>query len=150
MSFVDCTATAVIFEDEIRAKTVFEPDQIVIQTVFTPLLTYSAAIIAYVEANFETDKEKNELCRAVPLADTPAEWITSTLGNMMNSFTWSQNKELNRWTNKCRLNPNAAAAREAREQEPNPAHAEMISKIRNATLPAVMNAQKILAEAQSG
>jgi len=114
--YVDCTARAVDFVGE-ATKPVFEPDLITLQAVFAPLVTYSAAIIAYVEANFETDKEKNGLCAPVPLADTPEEWMASSLGNMMNSYNWSQNKAMNQWTNRCRHN----------------------------SIPAVMNVQELIA-----
>lgn len=139
--YIDCTARAVEFLGE-STKPVFEPGLITLQAVFAPLVTYSAAVIAYVEANFETDKEKNELCPPVPLADTPEEWMASTVGNIMNSFQWSQNKEMNKWTALCRLNPSAAAIREGAGKEP--AHQALIDRIRQNTLPAVMNVRKLM------
>ncbi len=145
--YIDCTARAVVLEEDEPTKTVFQGDLITLQVVFAPLLTYSAAVIAYVEANFETDKEKNSLCTPVQLADTPAEWMPSTLGNMWNSFNWSQNKELRRWTDQCRLNPNAAAIREGAGKEP--AHKELIGRIRQNSMPAMMNVQKLIAESNS-
>lgn len=140
--YIDCTARAVEFEGE-STKPVFEPGLITLQAVFAPLVTYSAAVIAYVEANFESDKEKNSLCLPVQLADTPEEWIQSTLGNMMNSYNWSQNKELNKWANGCRLNPNFAAIQEGAGKDP--AHKEILRSIKQNTLMAVMNAQKLTA-----
>ena len=144
--YVDCTARAVEFKEE-STKPVFEPGLITLQAVFAPLVTYSAAVIAYVEAHYETDKEKNGLCIPVELADTPEEWMASTLGNMMNGYNWSQNKELNEWTNRCRLNPNAAAIREGAGREPS--HREIIGRIKQGTLPAVMNVQKLIAQLPS-
>ncbi|MEM7115363.1 MAG: NAD(P)/FAD-dependent oxidoreductase, partial [Chloroflexota bacterium] len=143
MLYIDCTARAVDFIDE-SMKPVFEPGLITLQAIFAPLVTYSAAVIAYVEANFETDEEKNELCKPVPLADTPAEWLPSTLGNMTNSFTWSQNKAMSKWTNSCRLNPNFAAIREGAGQDA--AHKAILRRIRNNTIPAVMNAHRLMEE----
>lgn len=139
--YVDCTARAVEFVGE-SMKPVFEPGLITLQAVFAPLVTYSAAVVAYVEANIETDKERNELCKVVPLADTPAEWIPSTLGNMTNSFAWSQNKEMNRWISTCRLNPSAAAIREGAGASDD--HKAIVRRIRNGTLPAVLNAHKLM------
>ena len=52
---------------------------------------------------------------------------------------------MNKWTNGCRLNPNAAAIREGAGREP--AHRELIGRIRENTLPAVMNAQRLMAQA---
>ena len=144
--YIDCTARAVEFEDE-PTKTVFEPELITLQAVFAPLVTYSAAVIAYVEAHFETDKEKNALCIPVELADTPEEWMASTLGNMMNAFNWSQNKEMNRWTSRCRLNPNAASIREGAGKIPE--NREILNRIKQNSLPAVMNTQRLIAELSS-
>ncbi len=141
--YIDCTARAVELGDA-ATKTVFQGDLITLQVLFAPLLTYSAAVIGYVEANFETDKEKNELCIPVQLADSPEEWLQSTVGNMTNSFAWSQNKPMNKWTNACRLNPNAAAIREGAGKSDE--HRALVRRIRNASIPAVLNAHKLMAE----
>ncbi|MEM7336758.1 MAG: NAD(P)/FAD-dependent oxidoreductase, partial [Chloroflexota bacterium] len=141
--YIDCTARAVVFVGE-SVKPVFNGDIITLQAVFAPLVTYSAAVIAYVEANFESEKEKNDLCPPVELADTPEEWIASTIGNIMNSFLWSQNKEMNKWTATCRLSPSSAAIKEGAGRSPE--HQELINRIRQNTLPGVMNARKLMEE----
>ncbi|MFT7583598.1 MAG: hypothetical protein ACI9EW_000012 [Cellvibrionaceae bacterium] len=141
--YIDCTARAVEFVGE-STKPVFEPGLITLQAVFAPLVTYSAAVIAHVEASCETDAEKNALCPPVELADTPEEWIASTLGNMMNAYSWSQNKEMNKWANQCRLNPNAAAIREGAGKDP--VHKEILGRIKQNTLLAVMNVQRLIAD----
>ena len=101
---VDCTATAVQF----GAKTVpvFADNRITPQAVIAPLAATSAALTAYVEANFDSEEEKNRLCTPVTLADTPAEWIRSFMANTMNQNTWVQHPGLQAWYAKCRLNPN--------------------------------------------
>lgn len=144
--YIDCTARAVEFEGE-PTKPVFEPGLITLQAVFAPLVTYSAAVIAYVEAHFDTDAEKNELCKPATLADTPGEWLASTLVNMTNSYAWSQNKAMRAWTDQCRLNPNAAAILEGAGSEP--AHRAILRRIKHTTLPAVLNAHKLIATLSS-
>ncbi|MEM7345614.1 MAG: NAD(P)/FAD-dependent oxidoreductase [Chloroflexota bacterium] len=141
--YINCTARAVDFKAE-TTKPIFEASLITLQTLFAPLVTYSAAVIAYVEANFETDEEKNGYCTPVELADTPEEWMGSTLGSMINTNAWSQNKALKQWTRSCRLNPNAAAVREGAGKDP--AHKALTGRIRQNMLPAVMNIQKLMAE----
>ena len=141
--YIDCTACAVVFVGE-TTKPIFEPKRITLQMVSAPLVSYSAAVIAYVEAHYDSDDEKNRLCQPVEVADTPAEWIRSTLGNMLNSYNWMQDKALNRWTSRCRLNPNAAAIREGAGTEP--AHLEIRKRIRDNSLPAVMNGQRLMAQ----
>ena len=143
--YIDCTARAVELEE--MTTTVFTPGLITLQVVFAPLLTYSAAIIAYAEANFETDKEKNEVCPPVTLADTPEEWMASSVGNLMNTFIWSQNKEMGRWTSTNRLNPGSAAIKEGAGRSPE--HREIIGRIRQNVLPAVMNLRRLIEELPS-
>ncbi len=140
--YIDCTARAVELGD-VPTKPIFEEGLITLQAVFAPLVTYSAAVIAYLEAHFETDKEKNTLCTPIVLADTPAEWMASTLGNMNNSYLWSQNKPMNKWTSACRLNPSAAAIREGAGKSDD--HKAILRRIKHATVPAAMNAHKLIA-----
>ena len=106
--YVDCTASAVDFTSK-RTVPVFGPGRITIQPVFAPLASYSAAIVAHVEASYDDDAERNALCTPVPLADTPAEWPASTLGNLANQQAWAQDRAMQSWTRSCRLNPSSAA-----------------------------------------
>lgn len=138
--FVDCTATAVIFNDE-TTKPVFEPGLITLQAVFAPLVTYSAAIIAHAEACLEDDDKKNMLCKPVELADTPAEWIRSTVGNLMNQNAWSQVPEMKAWVNKCRLSPVASALKEGAMEDIS--NQKLMGSIGQKAIPAIMNVQKL-------
>ena len=141
--YVDCTARAVELDDAEPTKPVFQPGLITLQALFAPLVTYSAAVTAFIEANFETDEEKNGLCIPVMLADTPGGWIGSTLGNLTNSFAWSQNKAIDAWTKQCRLNPFAAAFAEGAGKDPE--NRKIMRRIRNNTLLAVLKAQQLMA-----
>ena len=141
--FVDCTATAVIFSDE-TTKPVFEPGLITLQAVFAPLVTYSSAIIAHAEASFDDDDKKNMLCKPVELADTPAEWIRSTVGNLMNQNAWSQAPEMKAWVNKCRLSPVASALKEGAMEDPD--NQKLMGSIGQKAIPAIMNVQKLYDE----
>ena len=59
--FIDCTATAVPFEQRANAKPFFAGDLITLQLAQTPFVPYSAALAAFVEVNFDSDAEKNNL-----------------------------------------------------------------------------------------
>ena len=63
--FIDCTATAVPFEQSKNVTPIFNGDTITLQMAQVPLIPYSAALAAFVEANFDDDGEKNNL---TPLA----------------------------------------------------------------------------------
>ena len=134
--YIDCTATAVEFNAG-DSRPVFEDGLITLQALRAPLVTFSAAIAAFVEAHFATDKEKNKLCGPVILADTPAEYVASLIGNMMNQKAWSQDREIREWLNNCRLNPLGSTVRDADPN--NPEQMAILSRIRDSSIPAVTN-----------
>ena len=146
--YIDCTATAVIFEGDERTRPVFEEGLITLQAVFAPLVTYSAAIIARIEAGFKSVDEKNALATPVKLADTPYEWMGSVAQNMMNQNIWSQNPHMRKWVNQCRLNPAASAIGEVSFDEAG--NAEIMNRIQASAIPAVMNMHKLMSAFRPG
>jgi hypothetical protein len=101
--YIDCTASAV----EPRAMPpIFNGKTIVLQLVRAPLPTFSAALIAYVEAHYPDDAEdvaKNKLCGNVPFPHTLAEYPRTVMVNMMNQMQWNQDKTLHVWMRESRL-----------------------------------------------
>jgi hypothetical protein len=101
--YVDCTASAV----EPRAmQPIFQPKKIVLQLVRAPLPTFSAALIAYVEARYPEDAgdaTKNKLCGNVPFPHTLADYPRTMMVNMMNQMQWGQDKTLRAWMRESRL-----------------------------------------------
>lgn len=98
--YIDCTASAV----EYRARqAIFQPGKIVLQVVRAPLPTFSAAMIAYVEAHYADDAQKNTLCADVPFPQTLAEYPHTMMVTMMNQMQWSQDKTLRNWMRETRL-----------------------------------------------
>lgn len=98
--FIDCTASAV------RPKPlqpVFQPGRIVPQLVRVPFVSFSAALIAYVEAHGEDDAARNRLCTPVPFTHTLADYPRMLLMNLMNQGLWAQDKTLREWTRRSRL-----------------------------------------------
>lgn len=138
--YIDCTATAVEFGAETRS--VFDHDLITIQSLFSPLVTLSASIVGYVEAHYDDDETKNRLCSPNILADTPAEWMQSFLGNLMRQKMWSEEPALNKWLGANRLSPFGKMG-DPRLLE-DPAKAAVVQRI-GATAPAAaMNLQKLI------
>ncbi len=108
---IDCTASAVEKRPAV-SQPVFEGNKILLQLVRIPMPSFSAALIAYVEAHYGNDlgdegpagdAKKNALCGAVPFPDSLAGYVASTFGNMRNQFVWSQDKTLRAWTRESRL-----------------------------------------------
>lgn len=143
--YIDCTATAVQFTD---AKTVpvFAGDRITLEALRAPLVTISAALTGFVEANFDTEEEKNRLCTPVELADTPAEWMASFFGNMMNQNAWSQEPKIRAWLAGCRLDPSRDMDGSGK---PDAAQLAMRERMGASIKAAMKNLQHLLAGARS-
>lgn len=100
---IDCTASAV---EQRPIAPIFRGNKVLLQMVRVPLPTFSAALIAYMEAHYEDDEgdaTKNRLCGTVPFPDSPDSYPRSILANMVNQFHWSQDKVLRNWIRDSRL-----------------------------------------------
>jgi hypothetical protein len=97
---IDCTASAV---EPRPVVPVFQGDRVVLQMVRLPLPTFSAALIAWVEAHGPDDATKNRLCGSVPFPWTLADYPGALLANMRNQYHWSQDKALRTWIRESRL-----------------------------------------------
>lgn len=107
--FIDCTATAVPFNARANVKPFFDGDRITLQLVQTPFVPYSAALAAFLEANFETDAEKNALCPPTPLTDSSDTYPYAVMVNLFSNGILSQNEKTNAFNARSRLHPTAPA-----------------------------------------
>lgn len=102
---IDCTARAVPFAAAENAGPQFRGDTIVLQPVLAPLVTFSAALTAFLEAHWDDDATRNQLARPADLTDTPATFPYAFMMNLMNRGTWMQTPEIAAWLAKSRLDP---------------------------------------------
>ena len=107
--FIDCTASAVPFELRNRSRPFFEEGLITLQATQTPLIPYSAALAAFVEANFDTDEERNAIVPVSPLTDTVNTYPAVVAANLRSMGILSQNPKVSEWNNKSRLHPSGPA-----------------------------------------
>jgi len=136
---VDCSASAI---SNLETKPVFQGDVITPQTVRSYQPVFSAAVIAYVEATYATEAEKNKLCQVVPLPNHNTDWLKMTAAMMQNQFTWSQDKTLGKWILNNRLDGFGQVVKNVdRSNEKNVA---ILNKFKNNALPAMMNLQKLM------
>lgn len=98
--FIDCTASAVRFKETVP---VFQGQRIVVQLLRAPLIAFSAALTAHVEASCGDEAQKNRLCMPVPFPRTAAEYPRTIAANLGNAFTWGQDAALRPWIRDCRL-----------------------------------------------
>ncbi|UTW54282.1 hypothetical protein [Kordiimonas sp. SCSIO 12610] len=141
--YIDCTASAVEFLDK-TTKPMFTETLITIQAVRAPLVSYSAAVVGYVEAHYDDDKKKNALCTPIMLSDTMYEWMVSFFGNMLNQNAFSGEKDFQKWSLGNRLDPFGTVAKSADMTDPK--QAAIMMKLRDNAMPAAMNLQKLIAE----
>lgn len=135
---VDCTASAV----EVRPiQPVFQGDRIVPAIVRLPLPTFSAALIAWVEAHHDDEATKNRLCQVVPFPHTLAGYVKAQMVSSMNQFQWGQDKVLRQWMRESRLD---GFGRLMSGISPDDAEKHAIlGRMRSAAMPAMMNMQKL-------
>ncbi|BDI61998.1 NAD(P)-binding protein [Qipengyuania nanhaisediminis] len=107
--FVDCTASAVPFEQRLNTQPFFDGGRITLQLAQTPFVPYSAALAAFVEANFETDAEKNNLLPPAPLTDSTLTYPYAVMANLMSTAILSANEKTNEFNAKSRLHPTGPA-----------------------------------------
>jgi hypothetical protein len=98
--YIDCTASAV---ERRPAIPIFDGNLITPQLVRAPQPAFSAALIAYVEANYEDDAKKNQLCGTVPFPHTIDQYPACNIANMMNQMAWMQDAKLGKWIRDSRL-----------------------------------------------
>jgi hypothetical protein len=98
--FIDCTASAV---EPRPLQPIFQGERIVLQLVRLPQPAFSAALVAYVEAHYDSDERKNGLCGTVPFTHTLDDYARAMRANMRNQFQWGQDKALRQWIRDSRL-----------------------------------------------
>ncbi len=137
--FIDCSATAV--EDR-PAVPVFQSDLIIPQMIRLPQPAFSAALTAYVEANYEDDTTKNGLCGSIHLPRTLDLYPRAVLGNMMNQLAWSQDPKLREWIRESRLDGfgKVIAAVDPTDMK----KVAILKKFRSFSMPAAANLTKLI------
>lgn len=98
--YVDCTAKAFSRRPPVP---VFNGDQITLQQVRPGRLSFSAAFIAHVEAVYDDDAIKNDLCAPISTPDIAADWLTNVLSDLRNGRRWATEKALRPWIAEHRL-----------------------------------------------
>lgn len=138
---IDCSASAIT---NLETKPIFQGNLITPQTVRSYQPVFSASVVAYVEAKFEDDTKKNELCQVVQLPNHDTDWIPMMAAQMQNQFTWSQNKEMRRWVRNNRLDGfGKLVAGVDRHDEKKMA---ILKRLRDNAFPAAMKLQQFMRE----
>lgn len=141
--YVDCSASAAQLRP---AVPVFDGDTITPQFVRPFQPTFSAAMIAFVEARYDSDEVKNQICGVVPLPDDPQSWLTMQASSMLNQLRWSGERELRRWITASRLDGFSAVTRSIDADNPEDAGAvDVLRRFRSAATAAGAHLPGLLA-----
>ena len=83
---------------------IFEDRKITLQSVRTCQQVFSAAFIGHVEANYQENTHKNEICKPVPHPNTDIDFLRNNLADSINQTKWDEDPNLRQWLQNCRLN----------------------------------------------
>jgi hypothetical protein len=84
---------------------IWEPNAIRLQTVRAGFPCFCAALIGFVEATRDDDRERNRLCPPNAYADTLASWAQMQARGTLASRSYSAEADIGAWANSCALNP---------------------------------------------
>lgn len=139
---IDCSASAI--RPDTKIIPIFNGNVITPQTIRSYQPIFSAAVIAHVEVNYETEEEKNKICGVVPLPNHDTDWIRLLAAMMTNQFNWSKDKPLRKWITENRLD---GFSKMIRNVSPDDTEKQaIIKKMRKYAMPAMMKLQQYIAE----
>lgn len=142
--FIDCTATAATRLD---VSPIWEGKRITPSLLQAPLVSLSASIAGFIEVSFDTNEEKNALAVPIQMTDTPEHYPQAMLGNVMNRILWSQSPAIMNFLKTARLDP-AQRMRSAMAGVSDSVRNDA-GQIRDATIAAIPNLKKLVAENKS-
>jgi hypothetical protein len=98
--YIDCSADGL---ERRSPKTVFDGNRITLQSLRGCQQVFSAALTAHVEAAYQDDETRNELCEPVPHPNTDIDWLSTTMAEQRNQARWLQDNDLFEWLCGARL-----------------------------------------------
>ncbi|MBS7808531.1 FAD/NAD(P)-binding protein [Variovorax sp. PCZ-1] len=140
--YINCTASGV---EPRPSEPMFQPGRIVPQLLRAPLVTFSAAVCAYVEVHYDDDALKNKICAVVPFPRDLSGYVTASIANMVNQVSWSQNKKLRQWMTDSRLDGFSKMTASIEEDEHD--KIAILMDLRANGMAAMDNVKKLMASA---
>ncbi|MEC7916285.1 MAG: NAD(P)-binding protein [Actinomycetota bacterium] len=137
---VDCTADGLANRP---VRPIFAPGHLTLQTVRTCQQVFSAAFIAHVEAAYDDDETKNDICKVVPHPNDTLDWVRTTMDNALNSIRWNSDPDLKEWLSHARLD---GFSRAKRDKVRDPSQKELVERIMEATPVALGKLDQYLKE----
>jgi hypothetical protein len=136
--YIDCSASAISRRSN---KQVFDGKNITIQMIRAGLFSLSASVIAHVEANYESDDEKNHLCMPLMMPNADTDWLVLNRAEGEILRRWSADKALRNWVGSHRL---AGASLRSPDIEQTEAIKAIKLRIRDTSEAAAANLDRLL------
>jgi len=144
--YVDCTG------DGLPKRTpspIFQPGVILLQYVRRCSPTFSAAMIAHIEATYPDEAERNRLATPVPLPREPLDWVRMHVADGRNRYAWSKDRDLQMWMARSRLDGYSAMVVRTMF-EPTAQSAAIQQRSRAAQKPGLARMEELLAKTVTG
>lgn len=134
--FVDCSARGVPTVD---ARPVFEPGRITLQILTLGNVPYSAAIVGVLEALYDDDVMKEQMCPTLPFDGALAGFARIVRNALAGGAARSREPEFSAWNAGSRMNP----TRGAQDRRDDPVIAKALETIAANTGPALENLARL-------
>ena len=135
---VDCSAAGI---GTPPTSDIFGPGLIRMQRVMNGIDPFSAALIGFVEATRDDDREKNRLCPSVAFGARANDFAPGFLESQKARVTWFGDLDVRGWLARTRLTP----LHRAQEFLTDPAAQAALGRMIANTGPAIENLERILA-----
>jgi NAD(P)-binding Rossmann-like domain len=99
---VHCAASGLAYPPQVP---IWAPDMIRLQTVRAGFPCFGAALIGYVEATRDEDRERNRLCPPNTLPDDFTSWARMQVRGALTTRVQSSDSDIASWADSCALNP---------------------------------------------
>ncbi len=142
-TFINCSADGIPTKPP---QPIFQDNRILLQYTRRCSPTFSAAMIAFLEARLEDDAARNSMCAPIPMPSTPRDWLKMHLAEVPNRYAWSRSPAMQQWREQSRLDGYAGMIAEAMRRG-NPAELALMARYRDAMQPGLANLKQLLAPA---
>ncbi len=83
----------------------WQPDKVRLQTIRVGFPCFGAALVGFIEATRDDDRERNRLCPPNTLPDSPMTWAQMQVRGTLATRTFSAEPDVHAWVNRSALNP---------------------------------------------
>jgi NAD(P)-binding Rossmann-like domain len=84
---------------------IWQPDRVRLQAIRAGFPCFNAALVGYVEATRDDDRERNRLCPPNTLPGTRTQWAQMQVRSALATRAFGAEPDIAAWANECAINP---------------------------------------------